>query len=248
MSRFFRDQGVADGYTTHSRRSASDATHDVERAWREKSLNTLAPDVCTECNNNVLSELENDYAKPILTRLCLGEQSRLPIEDQVALAAWITRFAMVAELLRGSLKSHPPFLTPLDRRQFIDALEPPADAWIWLASLDSQMVAGTSAGQLLFKDRSRAFIVTGTAGRLVFQFYLRRWTSNRPPDDAIAVWMTPVLTRWANATVQLSPNIWSQLEWPPKIYLGNRGLTEFNNRWGGASRGRVASRPRFPRD
>ncbi|MCD1643084.1 hypothetical protein [Aurantimonas coralicida] len=54
--------------------------------------------VCEQCNNGWMSRLEV-RARPILTPLILGEECVISTGDQVVIASWIAKTAMVGEYL-----------------------------------------------------------------------------------------------------------------------------------------------------
>jgi hypothetical protein len=233
LSRYFNSLGIGDFHAQQRVLVNKTVVPDSERRFRSRQLDMVASGVCEACNGNVLSELEDKCVKPILTKLCIGTRSLLTLDDQVTMNAWITRFAMVAELTRrGAL-----FFTAQERRDFIESLEPPADSWIWLSVADSTPTAGVSRSLLTSPNGARIHVVTGVAGRFAFQALNVRWPNARPSPDVIARQMEPIQAVWGNALVQTCPNVAERVAWPPKKYLDSQTITLFCNRWGGDALG-----------
>ena len=89
--------------------------------------------VCRPCNNEWMSQLQND-AKPILLPLMNGERRALNRREQTILSAWITMFVMVAEFQVPDKVA----IQPDARQRFKEALQPPEGTAIWLGMYTRQ--------------------------------------------------------------------------------------------------------------
>jgi hypothetical protein len=186
--------------------------------------------VCRHCNHVVLGGLENDAFKPLLLKtldeICVLFMQR----DQRVLAAWITRFAMVADLVYRAT-DQPPYFTSDARKTFIDSFEPPSGTLIWLGSIDSACLAGCSVNR-----GERIIVCTGIIGRLMFQFRHDQ-VDEQLSEDMVARSMEPVLSVSAPWTVQIYPITSDLCVWPPPEHFEIEGFSSFATRWGGKANG-----------
>jgi hypothetical protein len=215
-----------------ARRTMSD---DRIKSWTPIKPDAALGGVCKKCNNELLSELENDYFKPVFERMTSQSAVEFTLDDQVTLAAWITRFAMIFDLARGLAAVHGPFFSPQERKNFIDKFEPPDGAWIWLGSMRGGPPASTFATNISFDDGSTGFTCSGVMDRLAFQFLFRRWSEPPPSEARVSAAMAPVLRRFGSATVQIWPVIWKVAKWPMLEYFGYDEFKTFATRWDGLS-------------
>lgn len=153
FSRFLRERGVQRYTATRV------ANNKALKEWRPFAIDTLIGGVCCRCNNETLSKLEDKDFKPLLKRTALESSVDLSIEDQAVLIAWITRFAMVADLIYAAKAA--PFFTTEERKAFIDTFSPPTDAWIWLSSMQSTFPAGCSFSRPTSPTRASAPFARG---------------------------------------------------------------------------------------
>jgi hypothetical protein len=70
------------------------------RRWRLKTLTVRVKWVCEACNCGWMSVLENQ-AKQVLTPMIGGESTRLDQADQLLVATWAVKTAMVLEFING---------------------------------------------------------------------------------------------------------------------------------------------------
>jgi hypothetical protein len=216
-------------------RATRTVQQEVLNTWRPWNIDVPVGGFCKPCNNERLSTLENDFFKPLLKRMCFSESLTLSVGDQATLIAWITRFTMVADI--AHLRGDPPFFSSEERKQFIETLLPPEDAWIWIGLINSSYPAGCTFTRLFYATGSMGLACTGIVGPVAFQFHLRRWIEPQPSFEQIVRIMQPTLTAFAPATIRLFPNDDQPLTWPPPKYLERGGFEQLARRWGGDIRG-----------
>src|SRR4029077_12013001 len=87
--------------------------------------------VCTPCNNNWMSDLENDHARPAMQDLHLGNNSAtLGPTEVAALSAYAFKTTVVAN--HKTLR-RPVFFSAGERFKFRTTLSIPSGIQIWLA-------------------------------------------------------------------------------------------------------------------
>src|SRR5262249_23669974 len=91
-------------------------------------------DLCYHCNHDILGPFE-ERVQPILSQMILGEMVTLNRDQQLLIAAWITKFSIIASLVDAENKTE---VFRLDeRKSFIDTLMPIESSWIWIARFES---------------------------------------------------------------------------------------------------------------
>jgi hypothetical protein len=100
------------------------------REWSIDEVDLVTNSVCEECNNGWLHDLETK-ARPVLTRLVMGETADLSTDEQKTVATWSYRTALLFQLLRAERVR----AIPLDRFRELFALRrPPTEARVWLGA------------------------------------------------------------------------------------------------------------------
>ena len=232
VSRVFRQRGHRK-YSARRHRTTSDPRRkDKDNRWISNDINIFVKDVCRTCNDNTLSELENDVIKPLLEPLSAGIPHNLSIDDQFSLTAWIMRFAMVYEF--ADEKEQPKYFTQSEREQFISefTLPLPTHTWAWLAEYRGRVPIISAQRALIAlrpsPDDEPFLVMTGVAGRLVFQLLSRRW--NKSPRAELRR-MTPIVKMWSPAVIRIWPEQPRGISWPPRKYLADDSIQAFIDRW-----------------
>jgi hypothetical protein len=183
------------------------------RFWRQHLMAQASRSVCKDCNNEWLSDFENNYSRPLLLPMLDGHTVALSIEDQIVLAAWVFKGAVVSE---DTNDRHPKFFTARTRRRVRDSLEPQGHTWVWLAEYRGphkslQMMPTTTLGEFSF---------TATINRFAFQIFSSKYVKSlRIPD------------RWSHATIRIWPNPEDRVDWPPSQYVDPDSFQAFGDRW-----------------
>lgn len=66
----------------------------------------VGKDFCRDCNSGWMREMDEDV-EPLLGAMIRGEETALPVTAQYAVAAWVVKFALILESLRGVERSVP---------------------------------------------------------------------------------------------------------------------------------------------
>lgn len=62
-------------------------TGDIIRTWKATSIDIKAKVVCNHCNNGWMSDLENNYARPVMTEMIVnGKRCSLQPNDLASIA------------------------------------------------------------------------------------------------------------------------------------------------------------------
>lgn len=157
-------------------------THLIERhgewsdsfAWNSRPYTLTAKAVCTRCNNEWMSRLEEN-ARRYLIGMTVGRGRQLHREGQQALGTWALLKAMMFDQASppGARGIFPSFYEYVYQEK-----APPPDVWVWLSSYAGTMpgftaftaVEVTPRGESDPPDRN-VFIRTFNAGPVVFQIF-----------------------------------------------------------------------------
>jgi hypothetical protein len=191
--------------------------------------------VCKRCNNTWMSNLES-LAKPILKPMIHGDQTILSRDDQLTLARWMTKSAVVYDT-HGEINEY--FFTEADcHTLFTSSAKPFPDSTIHLARYDE-----TSDRMLLTETRQtgmpqsadvdqdhftvKAYSATFVIKHLALQvFALRRHEELRKTGPV----QLGIADFWRDRTICIWP-LGDSVMWPPRISLDMTTLTHFVSRW-----------------
>ena len=215
-------------------------THIERQSRKAPSLDQTTRVVCEPCNNRWLSRLENELAKPVVSRFVVPQSSpisRISITDQVALVAWAAKTAFVLDYTTVTPNKHRHF-TQDERQEYADTFVPPIGMSIWIADIVRETrrvvhssvtniasLATVDAPELKYAGQLSTFHV----GSLVFQtLHLRgvREPSPLPPDDFI------LDDHWNQVVRRIWPSGEDDIPWPPKFYFNEDTLKNFEERLG----------------
>ncbi len=215
-------------------------TNGRRRVKKAGALDLKVPAVCEPCNNVWLGTIERKHLAPFFFEMIRGKrQLRLSTEEQVTLAFWLVRLAMVYEF-RDKPSTSTTFFTQAEREYFrnVDPL-PPKHTRIWMAQYFGGDRTASVGSHSHYTSGKRGdytdciHVVNGTVGRFAFQLWSRRWPTLDPTDTAVDEALRPVLLPWADYSVQLWPHRHDELLWRPKFDLVDSSLKKFFDRFGG---------------
>lgn len=184
---------------------------------------------CRRCNTGWMSGLE-DIVKPIITPMIQGHVGRLlTLSDQVVIARWAVKTAMVVEYM---MKVEKRYFTQAERRSVMDDATPARHigAHVWLGRYGSQNygVLGLISS-LTFEDRIlRAHVSTFAVGQFTVQVLVERHSVGKaiiaarpgPWDELlIPIWPPPPLL---HRTRQF---------WPPQLSITERDFNALFERF-----------------
>lgn len=190
------------------------------------------------CNNGWMSTLEATV-KEILAPMMDGQSYELSPDEELVVATWITKTAMVYEYAGGVDEK---FFAQSDRRLLMDKLEPPDFVQIWLAATTvRRRVALTMRyiedEALQGQQEKRLLVFTAFLDRLCCQLVGRRWRDPQPSPIEVEAYLaqsplTPAEGAWwAATTAQIWPVVLPSCWWPPEQQLGVDGFRVLSERF-----------------
>jgi hypothetical protein len=187
--------------------------------------------VCAHCNNGWMSQLE-DRVKPIVMALFGDGPVILDNNDQVILAVWSIKNAMVFEALRSTRLW---FFDETERRNLRETQQPTPRISVWIAKcVDNKGIfcsgIDLKGDTVPNAENLKAYVTTMGFGPLGIQV-----VSIKTPDT---------IAQNINITTDLRPGPWDRISiriwplqqdrviWPASMGLsGDLGLTKFSERW-----------------
>lgn len=202
------------------------------KEWESGKLDVTAKVVCESCNNNWMSDLEKNHAKPSMQRMILkADPVLLDASARASIAAFAFKTAVVGDHM---FRDKPPFFPSDVRRRFAYSLSVPTAIYIWLGCVGMED-PHHGVFRMLYHNSPpgtvngfRLYIFTWGVGRLVLQLVALRWTRARLRRKVI-----PDLTQtsmWDDYAIPVWPNKALSVEWPPLFHLSDDLLTEFSDR------------------
>lgn len=189
------------------------ATYIRETAYgtqRSPTIEITAP-ICEDCNNRWLSVLENDVSS-ILSPMLTGSEVRIHADQQLLLATWAVKTALMFELANGSPIVPEGFFHDLRLRH-----APHPNQWVWLGLYGGQQRATTVFLNPLHigvpeTDEPNGFVCTFNVFCVVFQVAMHFTSGTAELRDARQQyepvieriwprWITPVV--WPKSTFAL---------------------------------------------
>jgi len=196
--------------------------------WEKETPDLVVKNVCRfDCNAGWMSVIE-DMAKPIMTPMIAGEPIALSTEQQVIIAIWTIKTAMVLDSMDGG--GH--FYSQDDRYNFRETRDPGAYISIWLGHYGGHYLQTFIRHGIKASGKPgptfNAYIVTLAIGRLVFQFLEFKFphSENRPG------FRVPTALDWNSRTSEILDS--RTIQWPPSLSLDDSSYTfdAFSNRFG----------------
>jgi hypothetical protein len=209
-----------------------------------RGLHVKHPVVCAPCNNEWLSTVEQKYLSPFFFDLIQGKSDvRLNSDEQVILAFWLVRLAMVIEFRGKKSTSTLTFFTQSERESFRnDELLVPEQTWIWIGRhvgetrfTEWNAFVGTHP---LFRRANNdladgIYVVNGKIGRFAFQLCSWRFLSLDRSPYAIRRAVQEAARPWRKESVQLWPHCDDDSVWHAPRNLRDSRLEKFFDRFGG---------------
>lgn len=193
--------GLTHRYTPPAGREAE------AREWSMAGPDLVTTEVCGQCNNGWLAELEG-RVKPTLEKIVRGEPADVLSDDQPAMATWCYKTVLLMQLVRpGKFRFIPRERYSQLRRDG----RPPSDVRLWLGStpVDSLVVHEATMGARLSTPSSKhpGYFSVLTVGHLVILCSGRCNPSAEPLSfDAHSE---------GNAVLRLWPTSIRTAHWPP---------------------------------
>jgi len=205
------------------------ADPDEEWGAPKGTLGIIVTMPCERCNNGWMSQLETAVL-PIFTDLINGRPRLIKTDEQLIVARWAVKTAMVYEYFR---RHSPRYYRPSDRRAFYKQRIIPSGTGLWLGRYvgDVATQAYDPSEMLTFvsKDRNilgQGYVFTIGVGQLTLQLFSHRWSENL--DRAIRFTMPGV---WDRALVEIWPNSFGNRQWPPRDALDDVAMNLLADRF-----------------
>ena len=180
--------------------------------------------VCRGCNNGWMSGLE-EIAKPILSPLIVADrQTRLTTDQQVVVASWVWKVAILHEHVSGAT-----YFTEDERTCLMNGDAPPEDGVrMWVAQYSGERVARLRGGPSTFKAATghtfEGIVVSLAVRRFAAQIVAVRRKAGEPRgtpksqfasgDVARRLWPDPgVPIPWPPARASMSDQAFNQWHW-----------------------------------
>ena len=203
--------------------------------YRGRPFDLTVKNVCAECNNGWMSEIENS-TKDILVPMIDGQSMSLDLDAQRKLASWTCKTAMVMEHTLGDAGM---IYWRQDERAAISKSphEPPSDATVRIAASDGQVLSFFTGGvrQMVGvvskTSRGPGTCATMVMGALVLQIDSSRWKGL--PGETVIVWAHP----HANRSVEVWPKPKNEVNWPSAKPLDPTRLRAFAHGWSAVPEG-----------
>lgn len=190
--------------------------------------------VCRICNNEWMSQLENDNI-PTIGSMIADLSIPLDVDQQTAVAAWAVKTSMIADSVQGRVAANR-FYTKAECVATRLTRTIPARTRIWIArsALSSLSAIGTHI--LMFSPevpaRTPGMVINIIVGHLAIQVMTLHvhpeLTNAGIPDPE------PKPGEWGNLVTQIWPVELQYLMWPPKETFTNNGpksIATFLDRW-----------------
>lgn len=202
----------------------------TRQTWNIDHPTIVTKVVCkTKCNSGWMSDLE-ERAERVLTPLIDGRKTILTVEQQITVAAWMIKCAMVFDGMEGDEA----FYDKSDRFHFRKTLEPSDYTNFWLGYYDGPTLKLFTRHGTKSSPQSRtpfkAYIFTVAFGRLVIQMLDFKFVNFQDWEG----FRIQTIGQWSSRTVDLLSQESGPIEWPPSVSFDDSHHTfdKFSDRFG----------------
>ncbi|HKI10498.1 MAG TPA: hypothetical protein VKA02_00185 [Candidatus Acidoferrum sp.] len=192
----------------------------VLKQWPAKEINLKANVVCGTCNNDWMSDIEEQYAKPAMTDLILGKQvGALSRKRAMGLSLFAFKTAVIANC---TLPEDHFFFAKSQRYAFRESLTIPPDVMMWLVGMEPIRGGGIGSHSVQYRSNVTLNVCSFWIGQLGFQVVSAKSTRPRKLESL----PTP-----PGLTVCFYPTLEPGISWPRKNVLSVQAFNDFSNRW-----------------
>lgn len=193
-----------------------------QTSWRLRKPKLTVKKLCSKCNNEWMSQLENKV-KPIIESIFEVSGLILDTSMQTILAKWAVKTAIVLESIDSERSS---FYSENDRNLMCMSQTIPIRTTIWMAKCinnNSIYSAAKDHRTTLDSDGFHAYVTTMAFGSIAFQVVSIRTPAKLPENVPVTYDVSD--GPWDETLMQIWPIKKYSLEWPNKIALnGESGL------------------------
>jgi len=205
--------------------------HGLQRKWKKRKLDEKLPVVCQQCNNNWMSDLENQHAKPAIKDLILSDKpTTLTVQRLDSIAKFAFKTAVVAD--HYSMPDRP-FFTSAARYAFRNSFAIPRGVQMWISALKESGHGTLRAFYYSTSTEARygveLYTLTFGAGYFLVQIVGSRWLDPHNTPGGF-----PVLTSgkfWNRFSTPFWPTNGQSIRWPLDKQFNLVWLNRFCMRW-----------------
>ncbi len=199
--------------------------------WEAPGLDVSVKQVCAACNEGWMSNLEEAAAR-VMKPLIRGEPRILTPDDQVLLARWAAKTALVFEFAYASSAAN---YIPASDRQWLRGNEtPPASTTVWLAGHTGRRIAFHRS--VPFEGSPADSVVGGSIGTsgtisrpeahsttlAILHLVIKVFGDSLPEERSLEL---PAVTR--DVVIKIWPRQLAAVLWPPPRALDDDALFDF---------------------
>lgn len=204
------------------------------RSWKSAGMHRKKKTVCTTCNNEWMSDVVNDRAKPCTKDMILSDG---PVELDLSCIVSISIFSFLKSVITDHApEGQKPFFSIAQRYEFRRSLSlPRIQVWIGCLAQDISYRSVCRMKYGFWNPRPkvgigyRLYAFTWGVGRFFLQMLAFRSKSTsfrRAPVPLIN--QTPF---WDQYAIPIWPAIGNTVLWPPPKHLGDSLINQFTNRF-----------------
>lgn len=192
----------------------------VIKQWPAKEINLQANAVCGTCNSGWMSRIEEQYAKPAMTDLILGNRvGALSRKRAKGLSLFAFKTAVIANC---TLPEDHFFFTKSERYTFRESLTIPPEVTMWLVGMEPVRGGGIGSHNVYYGSSLALNICSFWVGQLGFQVVSAK---------SIRAHKLESLPTPPGLTFCFYPTLEPGISWPRKKVLSVQAFNDFSNRW-----------------
>jgi hypothetical protein len=203
--------------------------------YKGRRIKLRAKVVCTRCNNNWMSVLEEKHLKPAMEDLLFKDDpALLAPQEIVPIAAFAFKTLVIAN--HKDLTTTP-FFSSAQHTEFRLRLRIPGGVQVWMAS--REMIAGkyrgfwkSSYGKLEEKSPYgfSNYVCTWGFQNIVLQILATKWINKKRRNTLPTI---PFIQEnyWDDASIPIWPSNGRSIQWPPPCCLGDDTIDAFRDRF-----------------
>jgi len=208
------------------------------KTWEANKMNLKAHVVCAKCNNEWMSDLENNHARPAMQDLILSDNPVLLTHERTAaIVAFGYKTAVICHAMQRHESPYFPkdVFSPMRLLRFRKSLAVPFGIQVWLACISTGDVRNGVVRLRYAKSPVGApnpfklYVCTFGVGRFLMQVVAAEWARayarrrSFPFVGANALWNEVAVNVW--------PNRGQSVTWPPRKQLRGDAVNQFSDRW-----------------
>jgi hypothetical protein len=200
------------------------------KEWIGKGVQWQLKVVCTKCNNEWMSRLEDEHAKPRLTPLIKGSNIAIPIDLEYArsIALFAFKTALVVDQIQYNAS---PFFSKEVRSEFRKCLAIPLNVSMWMFAVDDLIPIAARflyyGKNLSLTEQIKLYTITFAIGKFGFQVVSieHPWNVDLSP-----------IPGFEHLSIPFWPRLPFNVVWPPLHRMkGAAEFSSYSNRWASIS-------------